>query len=551
MNFESIQTIQQPKDIRKNLFQHQLSLVYQMEKLEREQLVETEYYKKETNIGINSEMTGYGKTLSMIALLVRNKMDWKVDEPYVFETVNSESGGRIKVRNVSTYEKLPTNLILVSQSIIKQWENELESCDLNVGVVTTSKKADNIKAEDFDVILIIPTMLNKLLSRYQNYAWKRFIFDEPGHVKVSSMKRVTAGFYWFVTATPNSIYLQYRSCRNSFMNEIFKGNYWDIEHQFHGMIIKNPIEYVKQSFTMPQTSHKYYDCFQQLYNTVKDFASSNILDMIAGGNIAGAIETLGGNKTDNIVELIKRKKYEELEEINAKINIYSIRGDAERKKEWEGRRDSINKQIQDIENKFKDALGGNCSICFDVIKSPVLEPKCQNIFCGACLLTWLRSKASCPLCRQAVDSKELVYICKDGDIESKKSSKKKEEKKKNLTKQETIVDIISNKKAGKFIIFSAWDQTWGLITDLLVENDISFTEIKGRPETRDRNIQMFKDGKIQVVFLNTQNNASGVNLQEATDIVLYHEMGELTMQQVMGRALRLGREIPLTVHHLQ
>ena len=62
---------------------------------------------------------------------------------------------------------------------------------------------------------------------------------------------------------------------------------------------------------------------------------------------------------------------------------------------------------------------------------------------------------------------------------------------------------------------------------------------------------MFKDGKIQVVFLNTQNNASGVNLQEATDIVLYHEMGELTMQQVMGRALRLGREIPLTVHHLQ
>ena len=551
MNFENIETIQQPKDLRKNLFQHQLSLVYKMEKLEKEKLVETQYYKKETNIGINAEMTGYGKTLSMIALLLRNKMEWNLEEPYIFENIYSESGGRIKVKKTTVYKKLPTNLILVSQSIIKQWEKEFEESNLKIDTVTTSKKASIINVEEYDAILVIPTMFNKLLSRYNNYAWKRFIFDEPGHIKVAAMKMITAGFYWFVTATPNSIYSQHRSCRNSIMSEIFKGSYWDIEHQFYGMIIKNPIEYVKHSFTMPETFHKYYECFQQLYNTVKDFAAPNILEMIAGDNIAGAIETLGGNKTDNIVELIKRKKYEELEEINAKINIYSIRGDVERKKEWENRKNSISKKIQDIENKFKDVLTSNCSICFDIIKSPILEPKCQNIFCGSCFLTWLHTKPSCPLCRQIVDANDLVYICKKEEIESTKSFKKKDKKIHKLTKQETIVDIISNKKDGKFIIFSAWDQSWGLITDLLVENDISFTEIKGRFETRDRNIKLFKDGNIQVVFLNTQNNASGVNLQEATDIILYHEMGELTMQQVMGRALRLGREISLTVHHLQ
>ena len=62
---------------------------------------------------------------------------------------------------------------------------------------------------------------------------------------------------------------------------------------------------------------------------------------------------------------------------------------------------------------------------------------------------------------------------------------------------------------------------------------------------------MFKQGKIQVMFLNTQNNASGVNLQECTDIILYHEMTDSIMQQVTGRALRLGRDIPLTIHHLK
>ena len=54
-----------------------------MEKLEREQVVEREIppgeqrtatIQTETRLGINADPTGYGKTLSMIGLLVRDKM---------------------------------------------------------------------------------------------------------------------------------------------------------------------------------------------------------------------------------------------------------------------------------------------------------------------------------------------------------------------------------------------------------------------------------------------------------------------------------------------
>jgi hypothetical protein len=36
----------------------------------------------------------------------------------------------------------------------------------------------------------------------------------------------------------------------------------------------------------------------------------------------------------------------------------------------------------------------------------------------------------------------------------------------------------------------------------------------------------------------------------ATDIILYHEMPSDIREQVVGRALRIGREEDLTVHNL-
>ena len=38
--------------------------------------------------------------------------------------------------------------------------------------------------------------------------------------------------------------------------------------------------------------------------------------------------------------------------------------------------------------------------------------------------------------------------------------------------------------------------------------------------------------------------------EEATDIILYHEMNDNFVTQVIGRANRIGRTESLTVHHL-
>jgi SNF2 family DNA or RNA helicase len=280
---------------------------------------------------------------------------------------------------------------------------------------------------------------------------------------------------------------------------------------------------------------------------VYGFVSENVKNMIESGNIEGAIATLGGDKTDNIVELIKNKKEEELIDTDAKIKIYTMRNDESKIKEYEAKKNSILSQISDLNKKFNEMLNGPCNICYDTIKSPVLEINCQNLFCGECILKWLQCKNTCPLCRVVIDKKKLIYVKTDNEAETRIT----EPIPKIMTKVERIVNIIMTNQKGKYLIFSDHDGSFISIKDALEEKDITCVQIRGNIKNREKNISSFKSGDTQVIFLNSKYNGAGINLQEATDIILYHEMNFNIETQVIGRANRIGRENNLNVHHLQ
>uniref|UniRef100_A0A6C0D0W2 RING-type domain-containing protein n=1 Tax=viral metagenome TaxID=1070528 RepID=A0A6C0D0W2_9ZZZZ len=548
--YNYIPLIPQPKNVKINLFRHQLASVYQMEKLEREQVVHKNNRIIETKIGIQSDPTGYGKTISMIALIARDKMEWDLSVPFIHEYTITESAGLIKSRNVKRLDKIPTTLILMSSSIIHQWEKELKYTDLKVSVLTNKNNIDTIDPWNYDVVLVTPSMYNRLIGLFSKIAWKRFIFDEPGHLKVPSMKQVYAGFVWLISATPSAITPHHRNCRNSFMKDIIGTGWWDFETNFGGMIIRNNLEFVKASFAMPSTHYYYHNCYQPIFNAVHGFISVNVSTMIEAGNIEGAIIALGGNKTSNIIDLVKRKKLEELEEIETKIRIYTIRNDQERMNEWVVRKDKIMVQLEELDKRFNNMLSNTCNICLDNITRPVLEPNCQNLFCGECLLKWLQKSDKCPLCRTTIDNSDLVYVATDNSDEDTMLTNYTQEERP-MTKIEKIVDIIMKKQNGKFLVFSAYDITFENIYDVLCEKNITCGIIKGSFHTREKIINGFKKGNIKVIFLNSTFNGAGINLQEATDIILYHEMTADMQTQILGRSLRLGRTEDLHVHQLQ
>jgi len=553
-SFNTVNSVPQPSNINVRLFPHQLSSIYNMEQMEKTRKINiSDTHTIYTQIGFNADPVGYGKTLSMIGLIARDKMEWDLNTLHNNKNYSTGLGGKIVECKITKYSRIPATLVLVSQSTIGQWEYELRKTTLTFSSVKTKRNIGSCEPFENDVILIIPTMYNLFIREHVNYFWKRFIFDEPAYIKIPSMKEVKTGFYWFVCANPYIIYFSHRNCKNSFMKTIFSdvNNRYYLNEFLDNLIVRNPLEFVQQSFIMPETIFLEHLCYQPIFNIVKNFVCDNIRRMVEAGNIEEAITSLGGKKTDDIISLVQKKKQDELLEIESKIRIYVIRNDQVKINKWVSRKNSIGEELNSIKDKFEERLNNICNICMEPLNHPILEPNCQNLFCGSCLLTWLSRVQKCPLCRNAINSSDLVYIKNSGEEGTKSAERKTGSLERKMTKIEKVIDIIRDKPNGKFIIFSDYERIFSPICEALIDNNITFIDIKGTSTSRQNSLDNFKNGNITVLFLNSSINAAGINLQEATDIILYHIMSESTINQIIGRANRIGRKSPLSVHTLK
>ena len=103
---------------------------------------------------------------------------------------------------------------------------------------------------------------------------------------------------------------------------------------------------------------------------------------------------------------------------------------------------------------------------------------------------------------------------------------------------------------GRFIIFSCLDESFDLLRRSFLQDKIEFYELRGSKDQRLRALKTFRESSPCVLFLNTLRHGAGLNLQEATDLILFHQMPEAVQTQVIGRAHRIGRTTSLRVHHL-
>lgn len=556
-NFEDVPMIVQPQNLSISLYKHQLASVYKMEELEREKKIVEEYDTYEFDFAINADATGYGKTLSMVALVLRNKMCWELNEPYYVTNYSIRSNGRFVIKHKTAYTRLNTTLVLTNTSIVSQWVKEFSYTDLDVCVVCDKKTADTIEPDCYDVVIVTNTMYNRLVNRFYKCAWKRFIFDEPGHIKIPNMEKIVSGFTWLVTATPELIPTLYKQRKYNYIMDLLDNiNFPSCGEIFcrtyNKIIVKSDPEFIKVSFSMPETIHKYYSCRDNLLRTVRGLVNNKIMEMLYAGNIYDAIISLGGNETDNIVDLIKKNKQDSIIVNKELVQIYTAQNKQANADKCREKIKHLEEQIKEIDERFSGLLNGECPICFEGIKDAVMETNCQNIFCGNCMINCLKSSERCPMCRQNIkkinengeQTTSLIYI------NSSTSSHKKKHIENTKTKIEMLEQIIQSNPSGKFIIFSSYDKTFTMIRNFLHEKGVSFSEVKGNVMVRDKTIDSFKHGNTQVLFLNSQHNGSGINLQEATDLILYHKMSDSIIKQVLGRANRIGRNEKLIVHHL-
>ena len=287
---------------------------------------------------------------------------------------------------------------------------------------------------------------------------------------------------------------------------------------------------------------------------VNGMLTADVRQMLHAGDVSGALAELGVREETSmtLVDAVMMNQKKELARLKQTLEFkqgleYSTPAlKVAALENLQQKIASLQTQITSFEERIKELdTGATCGICLDTPQNPTCVPCCKQILCGACVLTHLTYKSCCPMCRGPLAVRDLHRI-----TAVKKSTKKDAEKStpELLKKSDALLKYITEHPQGKFIVFSRYDNPFaGLIAELEARN-ISVQEAKGNKDAIYNLIQKFRAGDVRVLFLNSQYFASGMNLESATHVILYHGgIPPSEKEQIIGRAQRLGRTGPLKV----
>jgi SNF2 family DNA or RNA helicase len=238
--------------------------------------------------------------------------------------------------------------------------------------------------------------------------------------------------------------------------------------------------------------------------------------------------------------------------IHIKISIYEFKKESEKCKliytQCAIENDRLKANIVTIRNKLHNIYDNQCPICMDTVNVACISSCCKNIFCMECISSWGNNRPvfSCPLCRVKISLRDLTIIDKVVDTENVPENVPENEPAPE-TKISSIIKILTASDISKVLIFSnfsgSFDDIMGPITNMGFKCKI----LRGSGPCIDNIINDFENGDTRVLCLNSKHYGAGLNLQMATDIIIYHSMPKNIEMQIIGRGQRPGRRSALNV----
>lgn len=358
-------------------------------------------------------------------------------------------------------------------------------------------------------------------------------------------------------------------------------------------VIRNNIDFVKDSIYIPDPIYNYIKCFTPNdLQIVSSVISKDALKAFNAGDVNTAVSLLGcsvGTEND-IIKIVTNKLYEDNLTYKAKINEKEILFEEqksllleindlidsaketnntellgelkEHKKNTRSTHDSLKTSIdtwtvnlQNNENKIKgitDRIAGikdkKCPICCMSMTKPCMTPCCKNIFCMSCIGTAvnLSNKNECPMCRTAINIKELNII-----VDSENPSLHTNISENKLpTKNQALLNYLNENKTERIMLFSEYQNTFETIIQLFKNNNITYSQLNGSSSRIDNIVSKFRKKEFQVLLLNAKHFGAGLNLQFTDRILVYHRMSKDLESQLIGRAQRMGRSTSLNINYL-
>lgn len=521
-------------------------------KNEKKNMLKDMHFTIETNYGILADKVGGGKTITTFCLITQNQI------PPSHEKILTSSLMTV-TKYTDNIDAIKTNLIIVPHSLSFQWKKAATYFDLKTLTITRRLQVANLTHDknqtddaisciyDYDVIIISATMFEYFYEKFKYIKWARTVIDEITSIKLPLMWEFNTNFIWFLTATPNNI----KDVQVRCISSLFKGV---SIHTLENMLTKSNDNFVDDAMKLPNYNPIIVQCLTpNALKIVQDYVGGEVIDMLNAGDVQGAINKIncGIDTSDNILSTLTKKFKKELETNEKELNDEKAKILRLNKKEQikyhnekitkiEHQIKEITEKCTDLEKRVKAFSQDNCPICLNPFDPAVLTACCKNLFCLKCITI---CGNLCPLCRKELHLDQCIVI-KD------KEENKKEDNNELCSKETSLLRILNKNPNGKFLIFSNYDKTFENIIKLLKTNNITNNKLIGTSNIINSTIHKFNDGYIKVLMLNASNYGSGLNLQMATDVIIYHELDSGLETQVIGRAQRLGRTNPLNVYYL-
>jgi SNF2 family DNA or RNA helicase len=483
-------------------------------------------------------------------------------------------------------------------------KSDIEGALINSSYVDVSgqelqdKLIDKIRSSD--IVLVSNTLYKELYSftRMKNLSWKRVFIDEVDSIHITSTSPVPdAPFVWFISATWANFIMErhsisphnlqyFQNNTTTYCKELgdwirsevglreYTGGYqgrtsfmrirsakwletYSSEHKLRGMVLLMcRKDFLEESRRMPHIYESTILCEQpESHRLLYGLVNKHIQNMLHAGNVEGVLHELGVNKETPIglLEAVRQEREKELDRLQKTLKFKeTIEYATPNAKEaaLTSLRDkihSVEEQLKTFENRISNIKSVECPVCYEdpTQNSATMTPCCQQIFCGICILTSLTRNLTCPMCRAAIHTNQLVQIVDATAVKKKKESVKL------LSKPKQLLKILIENPSAKVLVFSRYENPFLSLEKDCDMHGVTYHTLRGNKDTIASTIRSFEKGEKRVLFLPTSSVGAGINLVSATHIVLLHAMTPEEEKQAVGRAYRLGRTEPLHVIKLQ
>lgn len=258
-------------------------------------------------------------------------------------------------------------------------------------------------------------------------------------------------------------------------------------------------------------------------------------------------------------------EFEVLDDVKNEITTFKRRI-TNIKKEYDG----INRTYQYLKNAVETIKQlDTCPICLDdILVDQIAITKCGHKFCQECINEFLEVNGTnkCPTCNNPITVTD-IYLLEDKPFvefvtqnEELKLDKDEELtaliQKIKSTKIGNIIQFIKKdlKPEDKCIIFSQWDSMLSKVGKILKQENVNVLYCTGTVYNRKKVISSFQtDPSMNVIFLSSENCASGTNLTAANKIIFVEPVYGTPQyrkdieNQSIGRVTRISQTRPIEV----